>query len=225
MTNAGPGDNIDNNETVEDAAGRFLAAGLSLGVMWWADTPDEFLDELTDTGAVRNSDVLLVAAHSDTEERAGRYLSPDREKWPEWLKAATPGAQKTVMHWSRNHKLATKRGLGIGEFKAWDHNETFGAAPQRQGSYRAALALHDANLSGPLLPLLRLVTLEDVGQWPTVLRYLTAKRSPIRALCYGHAEGAVSVRARCGRRCRGRRSCEHLPRRSARSPRGSGALA
>lgn len=179
MTDAGRGDStIDNYETVEDAAGRFLAAGLSLGILWWADAPnddDGYLDTFQDGRLVRNPEMLLISRPGKTEEQACRYLPKSKKKWPAWLLAASEADQRRAKQWSASNKLDLGRGQGIIEFKEWERRDTFGFCPRPRESSRAQIALHDAKLSGPLLPLLRLVTLEDIGEWPTVLRYLTAK--------------------------------------------------
>lgn len=175
MDGAGRGERIDNRLTVEDAAGQFMAGGLGPGLSWLAEAPDALLDNVDEHGQhTRNLDVLLVAAHGEIEEQARRYncsLRPDDPKLaPRWKKAqrAQAGA------WARTNRMSTRRGGAIGEFPEWKHHDSWGAAPCNPADYKAAGALVDAALNGPLEPLLRLVTLQDETQWPEVLRYLLA---------------------------------------------------
>lgn len=176
MDGAGRGEPIDNQKTVEDAAGLFMACGMGPGLSWLAEAPDALLDNVDEHGRhVRNLDVLLAAGLGEVEEQAGRYntrlAASDRRLAPNWTKAERAQANT----WARANRMSLRRGGGIGQFQSWKHHDSWGAAPSNPADYKAAGALTDAGLAGPLEALLRLVTLQDETQWPTVLRYLQAK--------------------------------------------------
>ena len=157
--------------TVEDVAARILAAAFSPGAAWWADAPTASLYELDDDGVTtrRNHDVQAVRREDRTEELAGRLINPDKP--PRWLKRMPEATRKVFLEWSAGHRMSQKRGDGISELQSWAGNDHGGVAPQRRGDYAGAVALHDAGLRGPLLPLLRLYALQEAEQWPLVRRY------------------------------------------------------
>lgn len=172
----GRDERIDNRKTVLDAAGQFMAGGLGPGLSWLAAAPDALLDNVDEHGHhERNLDVLLAAKLGEIEEQAGRYnarLMPgDPKLAPRWTMAEKAQASA----WARAHRMSARRGGGIGQFSNWEHHGSWGAAPCNPADYKAAGALTEAALDGPLEPLLRLVTLQDEAQWPNVLRYLQAK--------------------------------------------------
>ncbi len=90
MTHAGRGKEIDNRESVFDAAGRFLAGGFGAGVSWFADAPDALLDDVDEHGrATCNPDVLRTAKRTDVEGKAaGRGVGQFRT----WSHGETFGA-------------------------------------------------------------------------------------------------------------------------------------
>ena len=174
MDGAGRGDEIVSHAAVEDAAARFLAGGFGPGMAWWANASTEPLMLVDEDGiSHENLEAVPTARETETVELAGKAINAN---WrPAWFRRLPASKHAQLLAWNNTHHLSRKRGDGIGEFQQWDKNPSFGAAPSRDGSRKAATALTDAKLTGPLEPLLRLYALQEVDQWPEVKRYLVAR--------------------------------------------------
>jgi hypothetical protein len=183
-------DLVRNRETVEDAAGRILAGACSTSPGWYGDAPRQSLTDY-ETG-LPDPDVIPIVEETDTLEHAGRYLQARPESkdgkprnhkhWPDWFKALDVAEQDRLLAWSADPaNTMTSASNNIGEHHLWDRERAkfMGGAPQRNGSMQVAMALSFASrgaepLTGPMEPLLRLLALEDMTQWPIVMQYCRA---------------------------------------------------
>lgn len=174
MKNAGPGEN-DETESIEDVACRILVDAFGFGSNWNAEEMRHGAMEADADGERMKwrPEALRVVRQGDAEEPAGRLLPADPRDWPAWAKTLPPKERQAVATWSAVYPLQVKRGA-LGEFEAWDTVHAEVSVPRARHGTRAAIALADAKLAGPLEPILRAVVLQDSQAAQVVLRYAVA---------------------------------------------------